>query len=517
MQNELKRQIKAIAKRALRRREIEERRGNRFEKKFEKRTGKTAGAPTPRMSSKAEHFQPIYCARNANFLAKTLWHKVLTGTYQVTPAIHFEIDKPNGGKRPIMAFSIPDAALATVVMRRARQRNLQQFSAYSFAYHPTKNLFDAVLALVNYVHQEKFYAIQIDFTKFFDSIPSGYLRNQIYSQNSSRLTKHEKFVFEQFLHHEYASPVDYPKNLFSRRYRGTPQGSSVSLLLANLANNELDIALDSETGKFVRFADDIVALCNTYDQAQNVERRFYEHCERSGLSINWEKSPGTAIISKYPREMRSFTGFDYLGYRFSDSGLAIPNKSVKRLKSRISRLLNVYLIHYLKYGYNLQRSSTTPNQFDWDLLGFIYELRASLYGGLHEADIEAFLNGGKRLPQMRGLMGFYCLVEDSTAFKSLDGWLLSMTRRAMAKRNKILIGQYSSRCPTPSNKDLATGAWLDLGSWLDKKGNQPDPRMPSFVRGWRAARKYYASFGLEEVNAPGYASTNDIGVLFDYG
>jgi hypothetical protein len=46
-----------------------------------------------------------------------------------------------------MAFSIPDAALANVVLRRARDRNLKRLSPSSFAYHPDKNVFDAIIAL----------------------------------------------------------------------------------------------------------------------------------------------------------------------------------------------------------------------------------------------------------------------------------------------------------------------------------------------------------------------------------
>lgn len=516
MQNAIKRQIKKLSVRAIERRQRGQSKEEHYRHKFEKRTNLPAGPPNSQPPYQPKHFDPIHCARNANFLAKTIWRKVLAGQYEITPAIHFEVKKPKGGTRPIMAFSIPDAALASVVMWRVRARNLKRMSASSFAYHPTKNIFDAVLELKNYAYLGKLFAVQMDFKKFFDSIPTAYLKDQMNNTGRISLTKHEKFVFEKFIYHRYAKPQDHCNGMFLRRYKGTPQGSSTSLLLANLANNELDIVLDSEAGKFVRFADDIVALCSTYEQAQTVEHRFLEHCRKSSLEINWNKSPGIAIISRYPKELRTYSGFDYLGYHFSEKGLTIPNKSIKRLKSRISRLLNIYLIHYLQYGFNPQRASVSPNQFDWDLLGFIYELRASIYAGLREIEIRDFINGGLKLQQMKGLMGFYCLVEDASAFKALDGWLLSVTRRTMQQRNQILTQLHSTTCPTPSNKELVLGTWLDLNSWKNKTKQLPDPRMPSFVRGWRAARKYYFSYGLEQVAAPGYDSSNDIGMLFDY-
>ena len=36
------------------------------------------------------------------------------------------------------------------------------------------------------------------------------------------------------------------------------------------------------------------------------------------------------------------------------------------------------------------------------------------------------------------------------------------------------------------------------------------------VRGWRAARKYFYTFGLEKVEAPNYGFYTDIPKLFDY-
>ena len=516
MKDAIKREIKRLGRRALRRQMQRQKIELRFRKKFEKRTNLPAGQPKPSSPFKPNHFDPKHCVRNANFLASTIWHKVLSGQYEVTPAMYFEIDKPNGGKRPIMAFGFPDAALATVVMKRCRERNLKRFSASSYAYHPKRNLFDAVTEINGYAHSGKQFVVQIDFEAFFDSIPSDYLVKRMDDKEKITLTRHEKFVFSRFLYHQFAKIPDYQKNLFLRRHRGTPQGSSASLLLANLANSELDTALDNEAGKFARFADDVIAVCNTYEQAQQVERRFFEHCQKSGLSINWGKSPGTGIISSHQQEVRTYSDFVFLGYKFSEDGLAIPEKSVAKLKTRISRLLNLHLICYLKFGFNPTRSSVSPYKFDWDLLAFIYELRNSVYGGLAEQEIRDFINGGNQLRSMRGMMRFYCLVENPTAFRSLDGWLVSTTRRAMKQRHQILADRYGANCPTPSNKNLILGTWLDRGAWEQRGNPLPDPSMPSFVRAWRAARKFYYTFGLEKVRPPSYQSSTDIGKLFDY-
>lgn len=506
MQNALKVEIKRLCRRAERRAAQEDSKAREDRAKFLKRTGMAAALPKgiakPPLPDK--HFDAAYCARNANFLAKTIWHKVIEGTYRPKPALHFEVPKPTGGTRSIMAFTIPDAALGNVLLKRARDRNLKRLSPFSYAYHPDRDVFDAILALKGFITEERLFAVQIDFEKYFDSIPSTYLRKCIDDRNLVSLAPHERFVLKEFLQHQFATKADYPAKKFDRRVRGTPQGSSVSLLLANLANHELDRSLERKAGRFVRFADDVVALCSSYDEAEEIEGTFIEHCRTSGLVINVKKSPGIALIGKAEAELRSFEHFDYLGYRFTKAGLKIPQRVRDKIVTKLSRLIHIYLIQYpLKHGFSATRSRRTAPRYDWDLLGLIQEIRGYLYGGLKEEELAAFLKGGKKLRKMRGLMGFYALLDDGETLRWLDGWLVTQLRLAMRKRAKLLRSKYRHRGISPTAEQLILGRWMNPKAW--KGTDCPDRRLPSFVRGWRAARKYYFTFGLEDVEPPRYS------------
>ncbi|MCY4501626.1 MAG: reverse transcriptase domain-containing protein [Alphaproteobacteria bacterium] len=508
MQNTLKTEIKRLCRRAFARHARETRKANEFRTKFTKRTGLPAGLPTSRPTNAPpdRHFDPRYCARNANLLAKVIWQKVLDKTYHPKPALSFRIPKSSGGFREVMAFTIPDAALANVVLRRTSQRNLKRLSPYSFAYHPDRNVFDAILALSNFVTEQRLFAVQIDFERYFDSIPSSYLKDHINDHNLISLTPHERYIIEEFMHHQHANQTEYPQSRFKRRHIGTPQGASVSLLLANLANNNLDRELERRPGRFVRFADDVVVLCSNFAEAEEVEAAFVEHCRASGLRINERKSPGIAIIGKKAgeAELRSYLTFDYLGYRFGKTGLDIPNSVRKRIFHKLSRLIHIYLIRYpTSYGFDSNRCSGGPQPYDWDLLGLILEIRGYLYGGLGEEELRRFTSGQQSgLQKMRGLMGFYTLLDDSKTLKYLDSWLLVQVRLAMRKRANLLMSRYGHRGIEPSAEQLILGTWLDQSAW---RGSAcPDPRLPSFVRGWRAARKYYFTFGLEDVEPPFY-------------
>ena len=506
MERALKKEIKRLCRRTERRRALEEARSLKHRQKFERRTGLKSSIPklTPSPVIVHNHFDPAHCARNANILARTIWRKVLDEEYEPVTAVRYKIPKPQGGFREIMAFAIPDAALANLILWRTRQRNLKRLSPFSYAYHPDRDVFEAIIALKGFITDQRLFAVQIDFKKYFDTIPTRYLEACFYNRELVAVTPHERYVLREFLRHRYASVSDYKAKKFSRRHIGTPQGSSVSLLLANLANHELDRALERMSGRFVRYADDVVALCSSYSEAEAMEATFIDHCRNSGLVINEKKSPGIAIIGKEEAELRSYTGFDYLGYRFTKDGLKAPDHVRKRIITKMSRLIQIYLIQYPnKFGFSNKRCRISKPPYDWDLLGLILELRGYLYGGLEEHEILSFLNGDNKLRKMRGLMGFYAFLDDAAALKELDRWLLVNLRLAMRKRRKILKAKYNKKGLSPSAEELILGTWLDKAAW--KGSNCPDPRLPSFVRGWRAARKYYYTFGLEGVDPPPYS------------
>jgi RNA-directed DNA polymerase len=91
---------------------------------------------------------------------------------------------------------------------------------------------------------------------------------------------------------------------------GTPQGSPISPLLANIALHRLDEAWQAtarQTGKLVRYADDFVVLCPTADRAEQARRRAAMVLAELGLSLSAGK---TRIVEL----TRGNEGFDFLGF-----------------------------------------------------------------------------------------------------------------------------------------------------------------------------------------------------------
>ncbi|MGN6516973.1 MAG: hypothetical protein ACTHLR_14160 [Rhizomicrobium sp.] len=136
---------------------------------------------------------------------------------------------------------------------------------------------------------------------------------------------------------------------------------------------------------------------------------------------------------------------------------------------------------------------------DWDLVTCLNEIRRYVYGELYESQINAFIENDIRLPKVRGLMSFYPLVDSPEQLVQLDGWLLSVVSRALREREKSLhaIGYSYER---PSLKELLNGEWYKHAAIKN------ETQLPSFVRGWRAARKYYFRYGVKNIVPPSYYS-----------
>jgi RNA-directed DNA polymerase len=91
---------------------------------------------------------------------------------------------------------------------------------------------------------------------------------------------------------------------------GTPQGSPISPLLANIALHTLDEAWQASgrrLGVLVKYADDLVALCATREQAEEARELVAAVLDPIGLRLHSEK---TRIVHL----TRGAEGFDFLGF-----------------------------------------------------------------------------------------------------------------------------------------------------------------------------------------------------------
>jgi RNA-directed DNA polymerase len=131
---------------------------------------------------------------------------------------------------------------------------------------------------------------------------------------------------------------------FAPTEEGTPQGGVISPLLLNVALHGLEEAAgvryftsgkqagETRAGSpvVVRYADDVIALCHSQEQAQNVKERMAEWLAPRGLVFNQDK---TTIV-------HLDQGFDHLGFnvrRYRGKLLIKPSKAaIGRIRKRLA-------------------------------------------------------------------------------------------------------------------------------------------------------------------------------------
>jgi RNA-directed DNA polymerase len=110
-----------------------------------------------------------------------------------------------------------------------------------------------------------------------------------------------------------------PDGTVVARGKGTPQGSPISPILANLfMHYAFDTWMDREFPgcPFERYADDIVAHCDSEDQARMLRVAIAERLGALGLELHPVKTK--IVYCKDANRPGSFehTSFDFLGYTF---------------------------------------------------------------------------------------------------------------------------------------------------------------------------------------------------------
>ncbi len=255
-----------------------------------KRNGGAAG-------SDAQTFEQIE-AQGRRELLLELVAELRDGTYRPRPYRRKEI--PKGGDK-VRVISIP--AIRDRVVQGALRQVLEpifeaDFSDSSYGARPGRSAHQAIGVVLKGMHQRKHRVIDVDLSSFFDSI-----RHDRMLQKVARRVRDGQVLalVKQFLK--------------STGRRGMPQGSPLSPLLANLALNELDHALDRGRGflTYARYLDDMVVLVPDSARGRRWADRALERIRREaeaiGGSINEDKTKMLSMAD--PGAVFSFLGFDF--------------------------------------------------------------------------------------------------------------------------------------------------------------------------------------------------------------
>ncbi len=209
-----------------------------------------------------------------------LWNRMSSGTYFPPPVRAVEIPKAAGsGVRVLGVPTVTDRVAQTVVRLYLEPQVEPVFHPDSYGYRPGRSALDAVAACRQRCWKRD-WVIDLDIQAFFDSLDHGLVLKAV--------AKHTDLRWVQlYVQRWLQAPLQMPDGTRSRRDRGTPQGSAISPLLANLfLHYAFDMWLTREfpTVSFERYADDAVIHCVSKAQAEQVLAALTHRMAQVGLS-----------------------------------------------------------------------------------------------------------------------------------------------------------------------------------------------------------------------------------------
>ena len=284
-----------------------------------------------------------------------LLQSIREGSYKPNPVRRKEIPKPDGGVRKLGIPTVVDRVIQQAIAQKLQPIYEPLFSDGSYGYRPKRSAQQAIQKVKNYTEQGYGYAVEIDLSKYFDTLNHelllNLLRRQIHDERVTLLIK------------KYLKSGVMEGGTFTRTEEGSPQGGPLSPLLSNVYLNEFDQEMERRGVKVIRYADDIVVLA----KSKRAAGRLLESCRRYlegklKLKMNAQKSK---VVSVLAIKHFKFLGF-CLGKNKKGVYIRAHRESLAKAKRKLRQLTR------RNQGRNVRMVMENVKSFIRGWLGYYY-------------------------------------------------------------------------------------------------------------------------------------------------
>ena len=245
------------------------------------------------------------------------------------------IPKANGKQRGLGIPVMRDRTLQALVLNALEPEWEARFEPKSYGFRPGRGCHDAIAAIfitVKGKNPKRQWVLDADLAAAFDRLSHDHLLESLGTFPARDLIR-------QWL---TAGVVETGR--FTPTGEGTPQGGVISPCLMNVALHGMEEAagvryrltgtkageLAQGSPALIRYADDLVVLCRSADEARQVKERLADWLTPRGLAFNEDKT----------RIAHLNEGHDFLGFnvrRYNSKLLIKPSKdAMRRIRARLS-------------------------------------------------------------------------------------------------------------------------------------------------------------------------------------
>ena len=243
-----------------------------------------------------------------------IWNRMSSGSYFPPPVKAVEIPKAGGkGVRVLGVPTVADRVAQTVARLYLEPEAERVFHPDSYGYRPGKSALDAVAACRQRCWRAD-WVIDMDIRAFFDTVPWDLMLKAV----ARHISPDQGWIL-LYVGRWLKAPLQQADGTLVARDRGTPQGSAISPLLANVFMHyafDAWMARELPGVRFERYCDDAVVHCASEQQARQVRDAIAGRLAEVGLELHPGKTRIIYCKDDGRRDDHEAMSFTFLGYEF---------------------------------------------------------------------------------------------------------------------------------------------------------------------------------------------------------